>query len=200
MSTPKEFFRYNTLEHFRFPKTFRLMSEYILIIEQLNKSSCNWRYRTASKCFYLVAIIELLVLLYKCVTDLDRLHAPFFLDNIQLGGQKKYFSCNFLIMALMCIYLYYKCYFDYPPSLLKQLKSIDDNETGVLFPFSFSYKGVNVIDYVKKRIEKMLRIYIIYNFTEGIFVLKLKKINDFTIFARSGTVYQFGNNCFPCCT
>ena len=169
MSTPKEFFRYNTLEHFRFPKTFRLMSEYILIIEQLNKSSCNWRYRMASKCFYLLAIIELLVLIYYCVTDLDRLHAALFLDIIQLGGQKKYFSCNFLIMALMCIYLYYKCYFDYPPTLLKQLKSIDDNETRVLFPCPIVYKGAKATEKVRRVTENMLTFYVIYNFTEGIF-------------------------------
>ena len=177
MSSAKGFLKYNILEHFRYPKTYSFISKYISIYEQLNNNAncCNWRYRLASNVFYLLTSIVLINITIVSFVDLDRLHAALYVDMIQFNGQNKKFSCNYFSVILMWNYLYYKCYFDYPPSMLKQLKSINDNETRVLFPWPIVYKGTKATKKVRRVTEKMLRVYIIYNFTEGIFLVLSKK-------------------------
>ena len=141
MSSAKGFLKYNILEHFRYPKTYSFISKYISIYEQLNNNAncCNWRYRLASNVFYLLTSIVLINITIMSFVDLDRLHSALYVDMIQFNGQNKKFNLIFYFSITICIYLYYKCYFDYPPTLLKQLKSIDDNETRVLFPWPIVY-------------------------------------------------------------
>ena len=168
MSTPREFFKYIFVEHFRYPKTFKFMSQYIVIYDQLNNNpNLKWKYRLASKYLILLVVIDLYLVVCICTNDFDKLHAALYIDMVQVNGQDK--SANYCFFGVLYLYLfmYYKCFFDYPTSLMRQLKSIDNKQLNVLFSWPFSYKGRNPIVTVKPKLQKLLNIFTLYLITEG---------------------------------
>lgn len=173
MSTSREFFKYNLLEHYRCSKTFDFMSQYIVIYDQLNKNpNLKWNYSLALRFMLFLGVIDLYYVVIICTKNLDQLHSALYLDTIQLNGQDKSSNYGYIGVLYLYLYIYYSCYFDYPTCLMGQLKSIDNNQVDVLFSWPFIYKGRNPIPLVKSKIGKWLRIFTLYCiFTEGICLL-----------------------------
>lgn len=157
MITITEFIKYKYLGSFNFNKDISYIRKYVLVYDELNDpEKANERLLYFTTIFYLAKLFITFHFVYLGCVDLVQMHAAFSIDIVQYVGHNKKMNFGIAVHIIVLMYLNTKCYFDYPPFLLRQLKSILDNQPNVLFSFPYIFKSENPVALVQKSINRWL--------------------------------------------
>ena len=155
--TISDFLLFKYFQHFNFKKNINYIRKYTKIYDELNGPD---RLKNVvfyfSLTFYLFMLIEVFHYARLSFVDLDVLQAVLNIDVVQSHSQNKRLNIGISTSVILLIYMNMKCYFDHPPKMMRQLKSILNNDPTVIFSYPYSYKGSNSTISVTSVINKWL--------------------------------------------